>query len=59
VSFPICVRYRIASHGITGQAPPQANAQKEAQEDASPYPSSTQQIDSFALSFRVINATII
>jgi hypothetical protein len=49
VSFPICVRYRIASHGITGQAPSQAYAQEEAQEDASPYPSSTQQIARFAL----------
>jgi hypothetical protein len=57
VSFPIRVRYRIASHGITGQAPSQAYAQEEAQEDASPYPSSTQQIERFALSIRVINAT--
>ncbi|KRO47187.1 MAG: hypothetical protein ABR56_07635 [Acidimicrobium sp. BACL27 MAG-120823-bin4] len=57
MSFPIWVRYRIASHGITGQAPPQANAQKEAQEDASPYPSSTQQIVRFAPSPRVTNAT--
>jgi len=38
-------RYRIASLGITGQASSQTNAQKEAQEDASPYPASTQQIE--------------
>jgi len=44
VSFLILSRYRIASHGITGQAPPQTYAQEEAQEDASPYPTSTQQV---------------
>jgi len=42
VSFARDFGYRIASHGFIGQAPSQANAQKEAQEDASPHASSTQ-----------------
>jgi len=45
VPILILSRYRVASHGITGQAPSQTHAQKEAQEDASPYPASTQQIE--------------
>jgi hypothetical protein len=59
VSFARGFGYRIASYGFTCQAPSQANAQKEAQEDASPHPSSTQQIARLRLApfLRVINAT--